>query len=211
MQLSNTPHNNFFVQLMSRKPIAQAMFDRHLPDDLHQEVDLSLLEPVESKHISDDGVTLYNDVLYRCPLRSGQLAYFFAMAEHQRNPDKDMRIRLAKYNLGIYEDCSRQQYDHMPIIAHFVLYNGKEPWPYSTAFDDYYSDPVLGAKYFHMAPFTLINMPTYLPAQIQEDKALGFCFGAFYASTQPDPYKTFADLMNVPSFEEHIKKLPIED
>ena len=85
MQLSNTPHNNFFVQLMSRKPIAQAMFDRHLPDDLHQEADLSLLEPVESKHISDDGVTLYNDVLYRCPLRSGQLAYFFAMAEHVRH------------------------------------------------------------------------------------------------------------------------------
>ncbi|MEO1219637.1 MAG: hypothetical protein AAFV97_04045, partial [Bacteroidota bacterium] len=86
-------------------------------------------------------------------------------------------------------------------------YNGTKPWPYSTHFADYYADPALGAKYLSMAPFILIDIATYLPEKIAQDSELGFCFAAFKATTTPDPIGTFAQLMNVPTFERHVRGL----
>ncbi|MEL6413291.1 MAG: Rpn family recombination-promoting nuclease/putative transposase, partial [Bacteroidota bacterium] len=171
---------------------------------------LSRIELAEGKHMSDQGVTLYNDLLYKCPLESGQDAYLFIMCEHQRTPYKHMCTRLMKYDVGVHEDCQRQEHRYMPIILHFVLYNGSLPWPYSTAFADYYADPVLGSKYLYMAPFILIDIPTYLPADIENDPELGFYFGAFKASTASDPYEAFAKHCQINNFEQHVRGLPLD-
>ena len=208
MHLTTTPHNDFFAQVMRRKDIAKPFFQRFLPDDIRPVANLSQMTLVEGKHISDQGVTLYNDLLYKCPLAGKQMAYFFLMAEHQRNPYPHMPLRLMGYDLGAKEECAREGQQYLPIIVHFVLYNGTRPWPYSTAFTDYYADAELGAKYLYMAPFILIDMPTMLASEIQKDTSLGFCFAAFKATTTPDPYQSFADLMQMASFEQHIRGLP---
>lgn len=51
---------------MSRKEKALAFFGRYLPEKLLATIDLDTLTLYESKHVSDAGVSLYNDVLYRC-------------------------------------------------------------------------------------------------------------------------------------------------
>ena len=54
--------------------------------DIRKSADLNNLALVEGKHISDDGVTLYNDLLYRLLLNNDQLAYLYLAHEHQRGP-----------------------------------------------------------------------------------------------------------------------------
>ena len=193
-----------------RKDMAKKFFSRFLPIELREKADLSKLELVEGKHISDQGVTLYNDLLYKLLLNKEQVAYLYLMSEHQRAPCKHMHTRLLKYDAGAYEDCQRQKLKHIPIILHFVFYNGTEPWPYSTAFTDLYADPELVAKYLYMAPFTLIDVPSYLPADIEKDTEPGFCFAAFKATTTPDPYQAFKKFMQVANFEQHIRSLPAD-
>ena len=52
-------------------------FEKYLPPSTLAVADLDQLAIVESKHISDGGLSLYNDVLYRCPLGKEQRDTFF--------------------------------------------------------------------------------------------------------------------------------------
>ena len=64
----NTPHNDFFGQLMNRKEIAIAFFNRFLPPYILSQADFSTLRIEESKHIMLGGVKLYNDIIYSLTL-----------------------------------------------------------------------------------------------------------------------------------------------
>jgi hypothetical protein len=80
-----TPHNNFFIQVLSRKEKAIAFFAKYLPKLILEIANLKQIELVESKHMSDAGFSLYNDILYRCPLGKDQIGYFFVVCEHVRH------------------------------------------------------------------------------------------------------------------------------
>jgi predicted transposase YdaD len=104
--------------------------------------------------MSDAGLSLYNDILYRFPLGKDQVGYFFAMCEHQSKPDPHMPLRLAEYNLATIKGSLKQGHTSFPIIVNTVLHTEKRPWNYSTAFSNYYTNPSLGAQYLYMAPFS---------------------------------------------------------
>jgi predicted transposase YdaD len=195
---------------MSRKDKAIVFFKRYLPASVLDIADLSKLELVESKHISDEGLTLYNDVLYKCPLEGNQIGYFFGVCEHQSTPEDQMPLRLLKYDLSIIEDHLKHN-SHFPVVINTVLYHGKAPWNYSTAFVDYYSNPTLGGQFLYMAPFTLINIPAQSVEAIYQDKELGFCFLAFQCTSTVDPYQSFAKAMQSPIFAPYFKSLPKEE
>ena len=103
MDISRTPHNDFFYQVMSRKEKALTFFRRYLPEKLLSAIDLATISLAESKHVSDTGVSLYNDVLYRCEFKGEQPGYLFAMCEHQSTPEAQMPLRLLKYNIATIE------------------------------------------------------------------------------------------------------------
>jgi predicted transposase YdaD len=210
VKIIGTPHNDFFVQVMSRKDKAIAFFKRYLPPAILELADLNQIELVESHHISNQGVSLYNDILYRCPLGNGQIGYFFAVCEHQANPYVQMPFRLLKYDVGAIETHLRQGHKELPIVANIVVYHGKRPWNHSTALVDYYANPELGAQYLYMAPFTLVNLPAIPAEEIYRDKELGFCFEAFRCTRTPDPYQAFAASMHVPTFQQYFQSLPDE-
>ena len=210
INITTTPHNHFFYQVMSRKEKAICFFRRYLPQAILELADLKQLELVESKHISDQGIALYNDVLYRCPLEGGQTGYFFAVCEHQSTPEPQMPLRLLKYDIAIIEDHLKHNI-HFPVIVNAVGYTGKAPWNYSTAFSDYYANPSLGSQFLYMAPFTLINVSKQSTEEIYRDQELGFCFMAFRCTNTADPYQTFARAMQSPIFEPYFKSLSRED
>ena len=208
MPLSRTPHNDFFFQVMSRKEKALAFFGRYLPEKLLAMIDLDTLTLYESKHVSDAGVSLYNDVLYRCIFEGGQPGYLFAMCEHQSTPEAQMPLRLLKYNVATIEKHLQQDQDKFPIIVNMVLYHGSSPWNYSTKFADYYVYPDLGKEFLNMAPFTLINIPALPVATTRQDEELGFCFEAFRAASYEDPYEAFEEAMQDPVFKAYMDREP---
>ena len=210
MPISNTPHNDFFYQVMSRKDKALTFFGRYLPEKILAMIDLETISLAESKHISDEGISLYNDVLYRCEFSEGEPGYLFAMCEHQSTPEEHMPLRLLKYNIATIEKHLKQERDKFPIIVNIVLYHGSKPWNYSTAFSDYYANPALGKEFLDMAPFTLINIPKLPQASIHQDRELGFCFEAFRCTSYPDPYEAFKSTMGEPTFETHFYALSQE-
>ena len=210
MNISKTPHNDFFYQVMSRKEKAKTFFERYLPKSVQEITNLEAITLAESKHVSDAGISLYNDVLYRCELAEGQPGYLFAMCEHQSTPDDQMPLRLLKYNIATIEKHLKQAKERFPVIVNIVLYHGSKPWNYSTAFSDYYANPTLGKAFLDMAPFTLVNIPTLSNTAIYGDRELGFCFEAFRCTSSTDPYEAFASAMKDPIFKEHFGNLPKE-
>ena len=97
ISISPTPHNDFFYQVMSRKDKALTLFERYLPEKVLAMINLDTLSLAESKHVSDSGITLYNDVLYRCEFNSGHPGYLFAICEHQSTPNNQMPLRPVSY------------------------------------------------------------------------------------------------------------------
>ena len=201
-------HDSLFYQVFSRKEKAKAFFEKYLPPAILAVADLNELTIVESKHISDAGLSLYNDVLYRCPLGKDQIGYFYLMNEHQSKPYKQMPLRLIKYDIAAIEDHLKQGHKHYPIVINIVLYTGKTPWNYSTAFNSYYANPALGAQFLSMAPFMLVALPTDENHPIYIDKDLGFCLAAFYCGRSKDVYKSFAKFKDIPAFQQYFDRLP---
>jgi predicted transposase YdaD len=208
-----TPHNNLFVQVLSRKEKAIAFFAKYLPKPILEVANLNQVEIVESRHMSDAGLSLYNDILYRCPLGKEQVGYFFAMCEHQSKPDPHMPLRLAEYNLATIKGHLKQGHATFPVIVNTVLYTGKRPWNYSTKFSDYYASPSLGAQYLYMAPFSLVQLPipTKGGEEIYTDKDLGFCFAAFYCGRSKDAYLEFERFKQIPAFKNYFNRLSVEE
>jgi predicted transposase/invertase (TIGR01784 family) len=207
---STVPHNDYFYAIMSRKERALAFFERYLPDNIKEVIDLSDLTLCESKHISDKGKTLYNDVLYKCSAIKGQTAYLYAMCEHQSNLEAHMPLRILEYNTAIIRAHIKGEAKTYPLFANFVVYHGKELWKYSTRLGDYYENKALGEKGLYMAPFTLINLPEKKDEEIYQDEKLGFCFAAFRCTKEPDAYKAFEQAMKSPMFNKHFDKLPTD-
>ena len=201
MPISNTPHNDFFYQVMSCREKALAFFGRYLPEQLLAMIDLDTITLYESKHVSDAGVSLYNDVLYRCEFNEGQPGYLFSMCEHQSTPESQMPLRLLKYNVATIEKHLQQGQEQFPVIINSVVYHGSRPWNYSTAFSDYYAHPALGKEFLNMAPFTLINIPALPVSTIRQDEELGFCFEAFRCTSYEDPYVAFEEAVQDPVFK----------
>jgi recombination-promoting nuclease RpnB len=207
----NTPHNNFFIQVLSIKEKAIAFFAKYLPKLILEIANLNQIEIVESKHMSNAGHSLYNDILYKCPLGKDQVGYFFLMCEHQSTPDPHMPLRLAGYNLATIKDHLKQGHDKFPIVINTVFYTGKRPWKYSTAFSDYYANSSLGSQYLYMAPFTLVKLPTDVREEIYRDKDLGFCFAAFYSGREKDAYLEFEKFKEIPAFQHYLNTLSKEE
>ena len=202
------PHDRLFYQVFSRKEKAKAFFEKYLPPSILAIANLNQLTIIESKHISDAGLSLYDDIIYRCPLANGQTGYFFIICEHQSTPDKQMPLRLIKYNIVAIEDHLKQGHKHYPIVINTVLYTGKRPWNYSTSFNDYYADPALGSQYLSMAPFRLVTLPKDASDIVYTDKDLGFCWAAFYCGRNNDIYKSFAKFKEIPIFKQYFERLP---
>jgi predicted transposase/invertase (TIGR01784 family) len=207
----NTPHNDFFGQLMNRKEIAIAFFKRFLPPYILSQADFSTLRIEESKHIMLGGVKLYNDMIYSLTLVQGQKVCILLMCEHQSKPHPQMPFRLLQYNVATIADHLEQNNAHIPIIVNIVFYHGKEPWNYSTALADYYKDRELGVQYLDMAPFILVLLPASREDEVYIDKNLGFCFAAFRCTSSSDPYEELSHFMNIPVFKEYFQNLPDED
>lgn len=62
--ITNTAHNDLFIQMMSQKEKAIAFLRKFLPNNtIKASLDFSTLSLVEGKHISrQDGKSLYNDI-----------------------------------------------------------------------------------------------------------------------------------------------------
>lgn len=69
---SQFPNNDLFVQVFSSKEKAVAFLKQHLPLVVRAKADLDGIEQVDSKHLSELGVTSYNDMVYCAPFRGGQ-------------------------------------------------------------------------------------------------------------------------------------------
>jgi hypothetical protein len=122
-----------------------------------------------------------------------------------------MPFRLAKYTLAVIEAHLKQKNKTFPIVVHNVLYTGKKPWKYSTAFDDYYAHPEIGAQYLHLAPFNLIQLPKNQNDIIYQDPDLGLYLAAFRSCRDNDPYIGFAKFMEHDWFPACFNKLPAEE
>ena len=206
---SLTPHNDFFYGVMSQKEHALAFFQKHLPQHLKGRLDLPKLTLCESKSVNYDFKTLFRDTLYQCPLVGGsQIVYLYALCEHQSNPHPHMPLRILEYTTPIIRHHLGQGAKKYPIFTSVVLYTGTKPWNYSPRLGDYYANKAIGEQNLYMAPFNLVNLSQKPLQEILQDDQLGFFKFTFRAAKQQDPFQSFAQALEIHSFQKHILQLP---
>ena len=204
---TTTPHNDFFYAVLSRKEKAKVFFERYLPEDLRDIVDLSQLTLCESKHISDKGKTLYNDILYRTKGKEKQEMYLYLVCEHQNVPIKHMPLRIAGYDVFILQDHSKQENKAYPFFVNFVLYTGIKPWKYSLDLKDYYPTHVPDKYRLHIPPIQLVQLAEQPEDIMYKEKELGFYFQACRCVKQQDPYQSVKKAMEDVVFRENFQNL----
>jgi len=151
MTTINKIHDKFYKETMSDLRVAKDFFSLHLPDKIKNLVDLDTLQVEKTEFITQPNfVTGENeekvvDMLYSVKI-SGKTGYFYNLAEHQSTQRKDMPLRLMRYMLEIIaydvkkqkENGIKESDTEYPIIVPVVLYNGQNPYSYSTNFFDMY-------------------------------------------------------------------------
>jgi hypothetical protein len=208
----NTPHNDLFLRVFSRKDKATAFLKKCLPIWVSEMIDLTKLERVESKHISDIGGSLYNDIIYRCPFKDNKPGYYYFIIEHQSRPDSKMALRLLKYDTAVIEAHLKQGYTTFPVPINIVFHTGSRRWKHSTSFDENYDYPKIGSYYLHLAKFSLIQLPVSKEDPAYTDKDLGYCYAAFHCGRKrKKAYEEFKKFKQIPAFRDYFDNLPIEE
>ncbi len=131
-------HDNSYKRLFSHPRMVRDLMVGFLPKSWAQDLDMLSLEKVSGSHVTDDLRSRHSDVILRAHhgIRAQPL---YLLLEFQSTVDAHMAVRVAAYQLLLYQDLIRSNKQHSnrllaPILP-VVLYNGKARWNAPTRVD----------------------------------------------------------------------------
>ncbi len=169
MKKIHNPHDKYFRLAMSDVRVATEFFEKYLPQEIAEIIDLKTLQLQDSSFVDESLGASMADILYEvhCHQEKG---YLYVLVEHQRKPDEMMPYRLMRYMLRIMEyHLKQKQSKRLPVVIPLVFYNGDAPYPYSMDFFDLFGDQGDLAKQVFLKPFALVDL-----SQIPDEELKGF-------------------------------------
>jgi len=131
----HTPHNNYVLDIFSRKEESIEFFRVTLPKEVRDLLDLDGLEDTRESYMDEEHKESRTDKLYKIPMKSGGEAYCYLLFEHKSYLDPDIYTQLLRYLSNIYAD-QRKNLKQYWVVIPFVFYHGEEGWNLSTEFLD---------------------------------------------------------------------------
>ena len=96
------------------------------------------------------------DILYSVEIGNKQ-GYIYLLIEHQSSPEKQMAVRLLKYQIAIMEHHLKKNKE-LPIVYPLVLYSGEKPYNKSTNLFDLFGKQKELAQKTMFTPYQLIDL-----------------------------------------------------
>ncbi len=100
------PHDLFFKENWSRKPMAQEFLRHYLDPAVVGLLDLDTLAPTSETFVDPELREYYSDVLYHIKLADATAALIYVLLEHKRVPKRWTACRLLRYLVRVWE-CRR--------------------------------------------------------------------------------------------------------
>ena len=150
------PHDVTYKKAMSDPRIAQEFLSQHLPADLKKQMDFASLKRCPDSYVDEALKEKCTDMLYSVMI-DGHIGYIYTLLEHQSKPDKFMTLRIAKYVLAIMENHASKN-KPAPLVYPIVLYNGKQPYPFSSVLADSVEAPSALIKKYLLKGFQLVDL-----------------------------------------------------
>jgi len=123
-------HDNAYKLLFSFAPVVADLVRGFIREEWVQGLDLSTLETLSGRYISDGLRGRENDQVWRVRWGEGQWVYL--ALEFQSTVDVYMAVRVMVYSGLLYQKLVRQRElppsGRLPPLVPVVLYNGYRPW-----------------------------------------------------------------------------------
>jgi predicted transposase YdaD len=123
------PHDALFRLVLGQPEHAASELRSVLPADLVDLLDLEAMQPVHATFVDPSLRRRHADALFTTRWR-GRPAYLYLLLEHQSTPDPLMALRMAAYQVRIWE-AHQREHPHatrLPLIIPVVLYQGRASW-----------------------------------------------------------------------------------
>ncbi len=118
-----------YKDLFSHPEMVMALFEEYVPKPIVGLVDLSTLELLNSKYVSEELLEHSDDTLWRVSLRNDPSAYIVVILRFQSSPEIATAIWLAARSSELLLDIAERDNPlYLPGVLPIVLYNGKEQW-----------------------------------------------------------------------------------
>jgi predicted transposase/invertase (TIGR01784 family) len=152
------PHDRFFRSSMSNPRVALQFIEKHIPLHIAVKIDKNSLQLMPGNFI-EDLQEWKTDLLFKV-IFQGTPGYIYLLVEHQRKPEHFMPLRMLEYACKIIRKHLQENGDSsLPLVYPAVLYNGSEPYPYTTDIFELFQDPGLARDIF-------LTFSTYRPHPI---------------------------------------------
>ena len=155
-----SPHDRYFQFMMEDKNVSFLFMNAHIDSKLRQAIDWSTFAIADTARRPTGRKPLYTDTTYHA-LTKGHRGHIYLHVEHERGIDETILERHLQYNVGLFLKHKKQNYQKLPLVVNFVLYNGiQEDYPYQEDICEYFEQPELARSVMgHVGkPYTLINL-----------------------------------------------------
>ena len=124
--LSN-PHDGFFRYPIARPGIASAFFERYLPNNIAELIDLSTLS-LSGETLVDETLRLQQaDFIFSLETRTGESASLYILLEHKSYSDRRTALQLLQYMTRFWARASQDD-QPLPFIIPVVCSQSPDPW-----------------------------------------------------------------------------------
>ncbi|OHD26079.1 MAG: hypothetical protein A2086_14395 [Spirochaetes bacterium GWD1_27_9] len=132
-------HNNFFLQLLSKKENAIDFLRISLPEGIFNQIDFDFLDFDKENHVLPNLKSTMKDLVIKTKLKNKKNVDFYLLLEHKSTIDndkpKDLFIQIFKYIFNItFEDYKKNK--ELRIVIPLVFYHGQKEWKIPNNFKD---------------------------------------------------------------------------
>lgn len=163
-------HDHLIKKLLSNPAMAKDILSAYLPIEVRESINLDYLELQRDTFIDDEHREFEVDLLYKTQFNAEE-GYFWILAEHQRNDDPWLPLRIFKYMSLIWDHLRHTSKNKkLPLVFPFIIYNGDRPYSHSLVFRDLIepeSSRIIFDQFFK-TPITIIDLAKIKDQNLQK-------------------------------------------
>lgn len=181
MSSSNlSPHDRYMRKELMDVEIAKTYFERTLPPEILQIVDLTTLAPQSTHFIDQSLSSQVADVLYKVDFVIGGKIYpslMYLLIEHSSTAQFFLPLRMMGYMVRIWEHYIKndKKVRPLPIIYPQIIYNGETKYCYSLDFFDLFMDNKNFARELMNNPIRLLDLSVEKDENLQQFTLFHVC------------------------------------
>ena len=165
------PHDRFFRASMGNPRVALQFIEKHIPPQVAEKINKESLQLMPGNFI-EDLQEWKTDLLFKVTFQ-GAPGYIYLLIEHQRKSDQLMPLRMLEYMTKIIRmHLQENRKSPLPLVYPCVLYNGLEPYSYTTDLFELFQDPGFAREIF-LKPFQLIDLTQFSDDDLKKETLLG--------------------------------------